>query len=418
MSLSILWNARLERAREVFNFAARRAKDVGLARAAGSLTFTTTLALVPLLAVALSLLTAFPLFSELRATIEKSVLVTWLPGQYGTVILRYLNEFVRMAGRLTIYGLSFLLVTAMLMVLTVDQVVNDIFQVRARRPLIQRLLVYWALLTLGPLVLAASISASSYLLSVSQGWVRQVPVAVRTVLDYLPVVLSGLALAALYVVVPARKVAWGDALVGGFVAALSSELMKSLMGWYIRGGTVTTIYGAFAALPLFLLWIYLSWFVLLFGAAITATLPRLRMTRFADEHRAGNRFITAVALLRLLLTARIEGREQGKLALEELSLAVRTYPEEVEGLMLELERLDYVARLDGQLRWVLTCDPAATTLQSLFARLAVDPDNSLLRREDGGLQGWMARGQSADWIARPLMSLLDSPPPQVVAQAA
>lgn len=418
MLVSTLWHARLERAREVFNFAARRAKDVGLAQAAGSLTFTTTLALVPLLAVALSLLTAFPLFSELRATIEKSVLVTWLPVQYSAVILRYLNEFVGMAGRLTIYGLAFLLVTAMFMILTVDRVVNDIFQVRALRPLMQRLLVYWALLTLGPLVLAASISASSYLLSMSQGWVRQVPAAVRTVLDYLPVVLAGLAFTALYVVVPARKVAWRDALVGGFVAALSGELMKSLMAWYIRGGTVTTIYGAFAALPLFLLWIYLSWFVLLFGAAITATLPRLRMTRFADEHRAGNRFITAVALLRLLLTARIEGREQGKLTLEALSQAVRMYPEEVDGLMLELERLDYVARLDGQLRWVLSCDPAATTLQSMFARLAVDPENSLLRHTDGGLQGWMARGQTADWIARPLMSLLDSPPPKVVTQAA
>lgn len=416
--LTKAWSFRLERAREVLNFAMRRAGDVGLARAAGSLTFTTTLALVPLLAVALALLTAFPLFSELRSAIEKSVLVSWLPGQYGAVILRYLNEFVGMAGRLTIVGLAFLLVTAMMMVMTVDHVVNDIFQVRARRPLLQRLLVYWALLTLGPLVLGASLSASSYLLSVSQGWVRQVPEVIRTTVDYARVAFSGLALAALYVVVPARKVLWRDALIGGASAAIFGAAMKSLMSWYVRGGTVATVYGAFAALPLFLLWIYLSWFAVLFGAAITATLPRLRMTRFADEARAGNRFVTAVALVRLLLLARIEGRDQGKLTLEDLAVAVRTYPEESETLLLELERLQYAGRLEGQGRWVLTCDPASTNLQALFAQLAVDPSNSLLRRSDGGLQGWMARGQSAEWIARPLMSLLDSPPPQVVAQAA
>jgi membrane protein len=411
------WSARLERAREVLNFAVRRARDVGLARAAGSLTFTTTLALVPLLAVGLALLTAFPLFAEMRTALEKSLLFTWLPGQYGAVILRYLNEFVGMAGRLTIFGLAFLLLTAMMMVLTVDHVVNDIFQVRARRPLVQRLLIYWALLTLGPLVLAASLSASSYLLSVSQGWVKQVPSMLRALLDYTPVVLSGLSLAALYVVVPARKVAWRDALIGGASAAIFGELMKNMMAWYVRGGSVATIYGAFAALPLFLLWIYLSWFAVLFGAAITATLPRLRLTRFADEHRAGNRFVTAVALLRLLLTARIEGRDQGRLGLEELSAAVRTYPEDAEALLLELERLDYVARPDGQLRWVLTCDPTSTTLQALFARLAVDPANSLVRGHEG-LQPWMARGQAADWISRPLMSLVDVPAPAVVAQQA
>ncbi len=418
MSRSTLpWSTRLDRTREVLNFAARRARDVGLARAAGSLTFTTTLALVPLLAVALALLTAFPLFGEMRTALEKSLLFTWLPGQYGAVILRYLNEFVGMAGRLTIFGLAFLLVTAMMMVMTVDHVVNDIFQVRARRPLLQRLLVYWALLTLGPLVLAASLSASSYLLSISHGWAKQVPGMLRTLLDYTPVVLSGLSLAALYVVVPARKVAWRDALIGGASAAIFGELMKNLMGWYVRGGTMATIYGAFAALPLFLLWIYLSWFAVLFGATITATLPRLRLTRFADEHRAGNRFVTAVALLRLLLMARIEGRDQGRLGLAELSAAVRTYPEDAEALLLELERLDYVARLDGQLRWVLTCDPASTTLQALFARLAVDPANSLVRRVDG-LQQWMARGQASDWVSRPLMSLVDVPAPVVVAQHA
>lgn len=409
---------RVELAAEVINFAARRARDVRLAQVAGSLTFTTTLALVPLLAVALALLTAFPVFNDLRSAFERDVLRALLPEQYASMILRYLNDFVAKAGRLTAVGLAFLLVTAISMILTVDRVLNDIWQVRARRPLMQQVLVYWALLTLGPLVIGASLSASSYLLSISQGWAKQVPGFIGAMLDYVPVVLSGVAFAAMYVVVPARRVRWSDALVGGFAASLFGELMKGGFALYIKGGNVASIYGAFSVLPLFLLWIYLSWFGILFGAALAATLARLRMTRFADEHRAGDRFITAVALLRLLLLARVEGRQQGRLSLDELAQGVRTYPEETERLLVELEKLDYITRLEGQpTRWLLTCDPAAATLLPAFSRFAVDPANTLLARSDAALKPWMARGLAAEWVAQPLTSLLVAPPP-ALAQAA
>jgi membrane protein len=399
----------LDRAREVLNFAARRSREVRLAQVAGSLTFTTTLSLVPLLAVVLSLLTALPIFTELRVAFEKNVLRGLLPDAYASVMLRYLNEFVAKAGRLTALGLAFLSVTALAMVFTVDRVLNDIWRVRAGRPLLQRLLIYWALLTLGPVVIAASLSASSYLLSASHGWIGRAPGLFGELLDYAPVLISGLAFAALYVIVPARRVLWRDALVGGFAAALFGQLMKSAFGWYLQTGTLAGIYGAFAVAPLFLLWAYLTWYAILFGAALAATLPQLRLTRFADEQRAGNRFVTAVALLRNLLDARQRDRRQGKMSLDDLALSVRTYPEEIERLLAELERLDYVSRIDGTpSTWLLTCDPARATLQPAFEKFAVDPSNSLIAGEDATLRAWTGRGLAAGWITEPLLALTAS----------
>jgi len=410
----------IEHAREVLNFAAHRARDVRLAQVASSLTFTTVLSLVPLIAVLLAVFTVFPLFADLRSNFETKVLRELLPDQYATIILRYLKDFASNAASLTALGLGFLIFTALAMILTVDRVLNDIWQVRTRRPLLQRLLVYWMLLTLGPLLVAASLSASSYLLSISDGGMRTVPKLLSALLDYGPMLLSGLAFAAMYVIVPARRVLWRDALIGGFAAALLGDVMRNLFADYIRTGTIANIYGAFAVVPLFLLWVYLSWFVILFGAAIAATLPRLRSTRFADERRPGNRFITAVALLRELMAARAAGADSGRMRLEDLARKVRTYPEETERLLDELERLDYVSLVEGSQgqRWLLTCDPQSKTLVPAFARLGIDPANTLAVRDPDGLGAWVGRGLAADWLAQPLANLLTAPQPLVAATPA
>ncbi len=394
-------------ARDVFAFAARRAVDVRLAQVAGSLTFTTVLSLVPLLAVALAMFSAFPLFAEYRLALEKLLLRELLPPQISTTILNYLNDFAAKAAGLTTYGLAFLLVTALLMILTVDRALNDIWRVRQQRSVVARVLVYWALLTLGPLAIGASLSATSYVLSLSGGAPTRSGGLMRWALDLAPFVLGGLALAALYVIVPNRKVLWRDALIGGFVASALGELLSQGFAVYMRAGTITGIYGAFSAVPLFLLWIFVSWYALLFGAAIAATLPMLRATRFADERRAGNRFITAVALLLALLQARVEGQDDGRLSLSALARAVRSFEDQAERLLIELERLGYVSRLEGVHagKWLLTGDIARMTLQPAFTQLAVDPGNSLLAAQPV-LRGWLEQGLQARWLQLPLAEAL------------
>ncbi|MBA3254172.1 MAG: YihY family inner membrane protein, partial [Burkholderiaceae bacterium] len=256
------------RAQDVAIFAQRRARDVKMAQVAGSLTFTTTLTIVPLFAVALALFAAFPLFAEFRGSVENAVLKT-LPGQISDTVLRYINEFALKATRLTAVGLIFLAVTAIAMMVTFDRVMNDIWRVKNQRPLTQRVLIYWAILTLGPLLIGASLSASSYVWSMSGDTLAELPRSMRSALDYAPVIISGFAYAALFVFVPNRLVAWRDALIGGFIAAVLAEIFKHSFGEFVARGTTGSIYGAFAVLPLFLIWIYLSWYVVLFGAAIT-----------------------------------------------------------------------------------------------------------------------------------------------------
>jgi membrane protein len=397
----------LEQAREVLAFAVRRAREVRLTQVAASLTFTTTLSIVPLAAVGLSVFAAFPLFAEFRVALEKMLLRELLPPPIAATILRYLSDFSANAAALTAYGLLLLVVTSLMMIHIVDRALNDICNVRARRGLLPRVLVYWALLTLGPLAAGASLSMTSYLIAASGGSVARPSAALRTVLDFVPLILGGLALATLYVVVPNRRILWRDALIGGFVASALGETLSHFFGMYIRTGTLTSIYGAFSAVPLFLLWVYLSWYALLFGAAIAATVPMLRATRFADERRAGNRFLTAAALLRELLRARAQGADDGRVAVPALAAAVRFADDGVERLLAELEGLGYVSRLDGAHagKWLLTCDPQVATLRPLFARLAVDPANSLLPAQPA-LGAWLADGLSAAWLRRPLAEAL------------
>lgn len=394
----------IEWARDVVAFAARRARDVRLAQVAGSLTFTTVLSMVPLLAVALSVFTAFPLFSEYRAALEKMLLRELLPEQYSALILRYLQQFTGQAARLTAVGVTFLIVTSLLMIFTVDRALNDIWGVRKRRSLVQRVLVYWALLTLAPLAIGASLALSSYLFADEAAVASAVGPRLGALLDYAPFAFGALALATAYVVIPNRKVLWRDALVGGLISSALSEVLTEGFGFYIRVGTLNNIYGAFAVVPLFLLWVYLSWLALLFGAAIAATLPMLRSTRFADETRAGDAFVTSVALLAALYAARAGRADQGRVALGGLARAVRTTPGDAERLLEELERLGYVSQLDGLNAdcWLLTCDPGSTDLVPVFQRFGVDPANTLVARDGAPLAGWMRRGLAADWIARPL----------------
>lgn len=399
----------LEWVSEVIAFAAQRTRDVRVAQVAASLTFTTVLSIVPLLAVALSLFSAFPLFAEFRLALEQMLLRELLPVQISATILRYLNDFTSKAAGLTAFGLLFLVVTALLMILTVDRALNDIFRVRQRRRVMPRILVYWALLTLGPLVLGAGLSATSYVFSEATGAGPGLPKWLTVILDFTLYVFGAFVLAGLYVVVPYRKVYWRDALVGGFVGSSLSEVVTEGFTAYIKTGTLAGIYGAFSVLPLFLLWVYLSWFVVLFGASVAATLPMLRGTRFADERRAGNRFVTAVALLRALHAARASALDDGRVPLERLARNVRIFVEDAEQLLDELERLGYVCRLAGEHdgKWLLTCDPAQTDLRAAFARFAVDPHISLVTREERSLGAWMQRGMDADWISQPLQKTFE-----------
>ncbi len=396
------WRPKLVRAREVVEFAVHKARQSQLPQVAASLTFTSVLALVPLLAVILAVLTAFPVFTEFRESIERELPKGLLPDPYAQTILRYLGEFASKAAGVGAAGLAFLVLPALSMILTVDRILNDIWQVHRRRSMAQRLLVYWAVLSVGPVLLGLSLSLTSYVVSMSDAHVDRWGTTLRQLFALASPLIATAAYSAVYALVPNRKVAWRHAITGGLVTAVTGELMSRGFAAYVIHGSVLSIYGAFAAIPIFLMWIYLSWLTFLFGAAIAATLPQLRTTRFFDTRRAGDRAITAIALLKVLLDAR--GADTlGAIGTTDLARTLRTDEEELASLLAELETLGYVRKLasngeSGCDEWILSCDPQSQALGPVFRRFALDPENSLLRRPDLGLRLWLAPAIDGAWL--------------------
>jgi len=271
---------------------------------ASSLTFTTLLALVPLVTITLGLMAAFPVFSGLGEHIHAFLLANMLPEKAGKVVTGYIEQFSGQAGRLTALGTALLAVTAFLMMFTIERAFNSIWRVSRPRPVGQRILVYWATLTLGPVLIGASLSMTSYIVSASLGLSRQIPFVGSAILGFVPFVLTCAAFTLLYYVVPNRAVRPRHALIGGLVAGLAFEIMKRSFALYIaKFPTYTLVYGAFAVIPIFLLWIYLSWVVIVLGALITALAPDFAVLREVARRPSGSDFAEALALLLVLARA-------------------------------------------------------------------------------------------------------------------
>lgn len=267
------FSRRFREAGAFFRALARRIEEDRCFEVAGSLTYSTLLSLVPFLTVALSVAAALPMFTEWTGRIDRLMLDNLLPRSLGVAVSGYLAQFSTKASQLRAVGLAFLVVAAGMLVMTIDGAFHRIFRAPKARPWRRRLLIYFIVLTLGPVLIGASLTMTSYLVSVSLGFARGVPLAAEALLRGAPVLLGAAALTLLYVVVPNRKVRLRDAAVGGFLAGAAFELMKRGFAFYVaKFPTYTMVYGAFAVIPLFLIWLYLSWAVVMLGASLTAFL--------------------------------------------------------------------------------------------------------------------------------------------------
>lgn len=256
--------------------ATRRFGEDRSVQTAGSLTFTTLLALVPLLTVVLWLSSTFPAFERAVDALERHMVTQLLPEGAGSArVTGQIAVFADNAARLGAVGLGFLAVIALMLMLTIEDALNRIFAVARKRGLLRRLFVYGALLALGPALIGASLSMTSYLVGASLGFLDLGEQA-RMILALLPFAFTCAALMLLYLVVPYRRVDAGHALLGGLFAAAVFELAKRGFALFVtQFPTYTLIYGAFAAVPIFLLWVYVSWLVVLVGATLTAQLTIL-----------------------------------------------------------------------------------------------------------------------------------------------
>ena len=346
----------------------QRFREDRLGLTASSLTFTTSIALVPMFTVTLAVFSAFPLFSQFEDALQTYFLQSLVPPVIARPVLTALNEFANKAYRLGVVGLVALGFTALALMLTIDRTLNHIWRVRKPRPIAQRVLVYWAAMTLGPLLLGMSLTFLSYALSASGGWVGELPGVVSVFLNIVEFLLLSLASAGLFHFVPNTHVAWRHALAGGVFVSLGIQLAKRAMAFYLtKMSAYATIYGAFATLPLLLVWIYLGWVIVLLGAVLAAYAPSIRIGMLPLLDTPGSRFQLALALLHELLA--------GGRTVEQLAETLRVDPLQVEPVLDALVALDWIGRLDeaGGGRFVLLCDPAHTSAQPLIGHLLLDP---------------------------------------------
>jgi membrane protein len=344
---------------------------------AGSLTFTTLVGMVPLMAVMLAGFTAFPMFARFQAALEQYLLQGLVPQNIAKPVLSALTQFAAQASQLGGAGLVLLLIAALVMVFTIDRTLNAIWRVRRPRPFAQRVLVYWAALTLGPLVLGVSLSLTSYAISASRGLVEAMPGGVSLLLHGIEFGLLAIGMAGLYRYVPNTHVRWHHAWAGALFVAIGFEVAKRALAWYVaQVPTYSVVYGAFATLPILLLWIYVVWVIVLLGAVIAAYAPSLSMHVARVPDTPGYRFALAVALLGELQRAR-SGPPRGCTVLE-LAGAVHVDPLQVEPVLESLAALDWIARLDeeGEQRHVLLVDPVGTPATPLIKALLLDDERA------------------------------------------
>ncbi|MDQ7990361.1 MAG: YihY family inner membrane protein [Candidatus Dactylopiibacterium sp.] len=343
---------------------------VRVMQTAGALTYTTLLSLVPMITVVLTMMRQFSPFMRLGEGLRGFLLQNLLPERAGKVVATYALQFSEKASSLTVVGTLFLVVTAIMLFATIDRTINSIWAVRTPRPWFVRIPIYWLALTLGPIIFAAGIAATSDLLNA----------AVTQRNGIIDRGATALLLSALFVflfhVVPNRRLTLWHAVVGGLVAGVGVVLVQKLFGLYLaRLPSFTLIYGTFSVLPIFLICIYLTWLVILLGATVAAALPEFVARRRLLPASPAGRLVAVLRLAQALVLAQREGRTCG---LAGLAQASGQTPAEAERLLDDMARAGWVLRSeDGA--WCLRVAGERLTLGALLTDVVIG-----VRRDDAG----------------------------------
>lgn len=368
-----------------------RYREDRLGLTAASLTFTTLLALVPLATVALAVFTAFPMFARMQQVLERWLIDSLIPLTIARQVLDYITQFAAQASSLGVAGFSFLTLTALTLVLTIDRTLNNIWRVRRLRPLGQRVLIYWATLTLGPLVLAGSLALTGAVASAASRGLGSalpgegLPGAARLLFDGIEFFVLTSGMAALYHYVPNTQVQWRHAWAGGVFVACGISLAKNVLVLYLATvPTYSVLYGTFVTLPILLLWVYVAWVIVLLGAVVAAYLPSLLAGVARSAGGRGWTFTLAVETLQQLHAAR-QGAAHG-LSAAQLAHALRVDALQLVPVLDALASLDWVAQLNEtaagapdtqDARYVLLAQPGETFMQPLVQRLLLAREPAL-----------------------------------------
>jgi membrane protein len=354
-------------------YSLRRFNADGCFAASGALSYTTLVSLVPLAVIALGSLSSFPIFAPVRDKLLGLAMENFVPS-IGTQAAYWFRAFAASATQTTAIGAAGIAATSILLLVTVEDQLNLIWRVTAPRPWVQRLLAYWTLITLGPLLIGVSLSLSTYFNIAAQqagfgqevlGWFASswLHGAARAV----PALLEFFALTLLYGLIPNCAVRWRDGALGAVIATLAIEILK--VGFVIYIGSTSfysLVYGALAVIPIFLFWMYIAWMAVLLGAVVAAALPNWRIDgRIGKGPGGGVRLGLALALIAALERAQRRGEARSTPALaEELGVATTVIDEHIK----PLTEAGFAAHTQSG-RWVLAWSPESATLHDLYEAL-------------------------------------------------
>ncbi len=388
-------------------------------RAAASLAYTSLLALVPLFTVVFVTLSAFPAFQDWREAIEGFVFENFVPA-LGDQVQAYLVQFADKARGLQAAGVTVLLITVLLMMSTIESTFNVIWGIKRKRPIVVRFLVYWSVLTLGPVLIGAGMVATSYVISLPLLSEAGVTADLKTrLIAAFPVIATTVAFVMFFKLIPYRPVPLKHALVGGVVASLLFELAKRVFALYVTNFPAQqAVYGAFATVPIFLIWIYLSWVIVLLGAEITQCLTTFRSVQ-PRRHTALARKDPLYCAYRVVLRlhqAQTDGRGLSEKRL--LGLEIDLGYDAINTALETLDHGAWISRNDA-FQWVLMRDLHRVTLLDLlrlvpsFARqenvrsMASDDADERLQAKLEELGHW-----ADEAMTTPLADLLSAAPAQ------
>ncbi len=341
---------------------------------ASSLAYTTLLSIVPLVAVMFGLFGSISVLQDFSESIQDFIFSSFVP-EFGWTLQGYIAGFSDKASQLTISGSAVLVLIAIMLMATIDNAFNRIWLVKNKRNPIARLLVYWGVLTMGPLLIGIGLATTSYFLSLPV--VADVDTTFNLkarLLSWLPFLTTSIAFTLLYILIPNCSVSKKHAMAGGFICAVLFELAKYGFGIYVKEmPSYENIYGAIAIIPLFLIWIYVSWMIVLFGAHITFCLSSFRLQdEIEHSSKGGWTYLDALRVLENLYQAQRKGETVPVAKLRKSAVLLPHY--QINELLETLKRVKWVNQSsNGQ--WLLSKDMKETSLYDLHkvlpARLPV-----------------------------------------------
>lgn len=337
---------------------------------ASSLAYTTLLSLVPLITVMFGLFGRIPVLQDVSASIQQFVFSNFVP-QFGDTVQTYIGNFSDKASQLTITGSMVLVIIAVMLMATIDNAFNRIWFVTDKRGPVSRLLVYWAVLTMGPLLIGIGLASTSYLLSLPVlADVDKTFQIKATLLSWLPFLTTSIAFSLLYILVPNCLVPKRHAVFGGVIGAVLFEFAKYGFGIYVRAmPTYENIYGAISVIPLFLIWIYVSWIIVLFGAHISFCLSSFRLAdEIENRSKGGWDFIDVLKVLEALYEAQQSGKTLTITHLRKKTIQLPHY--QLNDMLEHLQRANWVNQGSSG-HWLLSKDMTETRLLDIHHILPV-----------------------------------------------